>query len=280
VTPQVCYRIAAPPAEWDRLVGALHELGTLGIEEREDPPPRLVAYFPADDSAREGVLGLASHERRVRVTGPEPVPERDWASEWRRGLEPRRVGPLWIRPSWHRTRGTPELVLDPERAFGSGEHASTRLALILLLEALRPGDRVLDVGTGSGILALAALRAGARSALGLDVDPAACTTARRNARANRLRLDVVCATPAALRPEARFEVVVANLLVRELEPWALRLAGSAGRTLIVSGLLAEDTARLDALLAGSGLVTLRETHEADAGDRWVARRLTHTRDRQ
>lgn len=280
MTPVVVYRIEAPPNEWDRLVGELYALRTLGIEEHEDPPPHLLAYFSGEASARGRVRALASAERQVRVTGPEPVPERDWSIEWRRGLEPHRIGALWIRPSWHRPRGTPELVLDPEQAFGSGEHATTRLALTLLLEALRPGDRVLDVGTGSGILALAALRMGASRALGLDVDPAACATARRNALANRLDLRVVCGSPATLRSELRFDLVVANLLLRELEPLVPRLVGHTARSLILSGALVRDAARLEALLRDADLVTRHVLREDEAEDVWVAHLLTHARDRQ
>jgi ribosomal protein L11 methyltransferase len=141
-------RIRAPICQHDRLVGELFGLGTLGIEERDR---ELWAYFdpPAPLEELRALLGVPP----IEIGDAEQVPDQDWNARSREGLAPRRVGPLWIRPSWCAPAGSPELVLDPAQGFGSGEHASTRLALELALGALRRGDRMLDVGTGSGILA-------------------------------------------------------------------------------------------------------------------------------
>jgi len=270
--PSVVFRISAPAVEAEWLVAELASLGTSGVEERE---AELLAYFAADAVPLVELRALADPARGIAVSGPEPVPERDWEELWRAGLAPRRIGKLWVRPSFAPSQGNPELVIDPQQAFGSGEHATTRLALGLVLDALQPGDRVLDVGTGSGILALGALRLGAGRALGFDLDPVAIANAAENRARNGLQLALFAGPLDALAPAARFDLVVANLLLHELLPCLERLLGRAGRALVLSGYLAGERARLDAALAGSGWRSARESSELQSGDRWCARLLHH-----
>ena len=278
--PSVVFRIVVPAHRLDLLVAELHSLETLGLEEREGPggTVTLLAYFPAAAPAAERVAALADEE--VRIEGPATVPDTDWEREWRRGLVARRVGPLWVRASWLPSPGTPELVIDPEQAFGSGEHASTRLALELLADELRADDRVLDVGTGSGILALAALRLGAARALGVDVDPVACAAAEANARRNGLSLELVCGGADALEPDRSFEVVVANLLLGELLAVLPRILARAARAVVLAGYLEAERGRLEAALEGSGWVPAEQRSESQSGDLWWACRLVHARPRQ
>lgn len=278
-------RFALPAALAELLVAELDSLGTLGIEEREaaaGDEVNLLAYFTAGQVAAEQLAAAAARHPGARWLGCEPVAKADWERAWRDGLEPRCIGGLWIRPSWCAPRGSPELVLDPRQAFGTGEHASTRLALQLLLGELRPGDRVLDLGTGSGILALGALRRGAAQALGVDCDPLACREAAWNSRSNALPLALLCGTLDAFDPAGsarRFELVAANLLLSQLEPCAAGLARCARRALVVSGYLAEQSARVDALWDPAAWETVREIAEEQSGDRWCAR-LLHARPRQ
>jgi len=242
------------------------------VEERET---ELLAYFPAEGAPLAELRALADRARAIAVSGPEPVPERDWEELWRAGLGPRRIGKLWVRPSFAPSQGSPELVIDPQQAFGSGEHASTRLALGLVLDELRPGDAVLDVGTGSGILALGALRLGADRAVGFDLDPVAIANAAENRARNALRLALFAGPLDALAPDARFDLAVANLLLHELLPCLHALAGRARRALVLSGYLASERARLEAALATSPWRTVRESSEVQSGDRWCARLLHH-----
>jgi ribosomal protein L11 methyltransferase len=281
VTKTVRVRIEAPSGEWDRLIGELHGLGTLGVEERDSPdaPASLVAYFEQDLSW-DAVRALGDPTRRVTVHEPEPEPDADWERGWRRGLEPRRVAGLWIRPSWCASRGEPELIVDPEQAFGTGEHATTRLALGLALEALRPGDRVLDFGTGSGILALATLRRGASRAFGFDVDPVACRCARRNAGRNGLDLALWCGSLDALAPDAGFELVLANELWSRVSPWLARLAAHARRALVVSGFLESERPAVVGALAALGLDVARREAETQGADAWGALVAVHAAARQ
>ena len=156
--------------------------------------------------------------------------------------------------------------IDPGRAFGSGSHASTRLALAALSDVVGPGHRVLDVGCGSGVLAIAALLAGAATAVGVDIDPAACDATRANARRNGVadRLTVGTQLPPPGGPG--FDVVVANMLAPtliELAPAVEPLAVPGGR-LVLSGLL---TTQCDAVLAAHPGRTVAATY---AEDDWLA----------
>ena len=264
------FRIDAPEPERELLIAELYALGTLGVEESDGA---LLAYFEGD-TAWPQILALRDSTRQIRVRGPEEVAPEDWSRRWREGLGPRELAGVRLRPSWAPAGPGPELVLDPEQAFGSGEHATTRLALTLALEGLAAGDSVLDLGTGSGILALAALRRGARYALGVDNDPVACRTAAGNARRNRLALALACGTIDALDPARPFDLVIANLLPVRLVPLVAGLATRTGRALVLSGFLAADEARvLDALPHGAGLRAVARLQEPQGDDTWGGVRL-------
>jgi ribosomal protein L11 methyltransferase len=269
-------RIEAPEAEVERLSAELWSLGTLGLEESAGPPGRVAlrAYF-ADAAPDTDLHRLDDPAAGVCVHAPASVAVRDWEREWRAGLAPRRIGKLWVRPSFCPSQGKPELVIDPQQAFGSGEHATTRLSLELLQEQLRAGDRVLDLGTGSGILGLGALTCGAAHAVGLDLDPVAIENAAENRARSGRPLALAVATLDALAPAARFDLVVANLLLHELLPCLEALAGRTRRALIASGYLAAERHALERACLGLGLRCLRESSEIQSGDRWCASVWTH-----
>jgi ribosomal protein L11 methyltransferase len=113
----------------------------------------------------------------------------DWSTRWKDGLEPRRFGRLIVAPSWTDAKAGPGdvvVVIDPEMAFGTGEHGSTRAALTLMERYLLPGQSVLDLGSGSGILSIAAIRLGASRATGIEIDEDANAVATRNAAQNEV----------------------------------------------------------------------------------------------
>ena len=152
------------------------------VEERDDGT--VVGFAPSEAAARslEQELSGTFPELDISLRDIEAV---DWSTRWREGIQVRRLGRLTLAPSWLQAPDADVLVtIDPETAFGSGEHGSTRGALVLLDRFVRPGDRVLDLGTGSGILAIAAVKLGARQAIGIEIDgdslPVAAANIDRN----------------------------------------------------------------------------------------------------
>ena len=182
----------------------------------------------------------------------------DWAVLWKRGLEPRRLTDrLIVTPSWCTPDPGPGdvvITVDPGLAFGNAEHGTTRGCLRLLDDAVRPGDRVLDVGAGSGILSIAAARFGASEVWALEADPLAIPTAIENAEANGVadRVTVVeeTSTVASLRRRGRFDGIVANIqraILETLLP-GFRDSLRPGGWLILSGVPAEEW---DAMVASA-----------------------------
>ena len=207
------------------------------------------------------------------------VDDADWTDAWKRHYVPQRIGRIVIVPSWIAHEAAPDdavVVLDPGMAFGTGLHPTTRACLELLQEVSPLPDRVLDVGCGSGILALAALRLGAESAVGWDTDPLAVGAARANAERNGVggRLEVHHGTLPEVAPEP-FPLVVANLVAAVLVDLARRLAAHTGPggTLVAGGIIA---ARADEVVQAFASAGLTVTDTRDDGE-WVALRLEAAR---
>jgi ribosomal protein L11 methyltransferase len=256
--------------ERERLLAEAFEAGAEGAEETEDRGNyRACIYAPAAtvEAIREHVSGLATPNTQIHDS--EAIPNVDWSEAWKDGLEALRVSSrLIVRPPFIDVElepGQQEVVIDPGQAFGTGGHASTRLCLewIDRLYAETEGrarfDRVLDAGTGSGVLAFAALKLGARSAMGFDLDEVAIDAARVSARENGLsdQIELLAAPIDDLGdPAARFPLVVANLLKREVLPIASELVArlETGGRPVLAGLLEEDGPEVLERFAKEGLV--------------------------
>jgi ribosomal protein L11 methyltransferase len=195
----------------------------------------------------------------------------DWARRWREGIEPLAVGErLWICPSWKAAPppGRVVVVVDPGMAFGTGHHASTRGCLVSLEAAVRRSrvHRALDVGTGSGILAIALAKLGVTEVVAVDTDPLALAVASENFERNSVAAGVR-PTSSLDEVEGPFDLVLANLftnLLVNLAPRLTALLGSRG-LLICSGFLADDGAAVEQAYAALGLA--RTAHYAEQG--WV-----------
>ena len=189
--PFVSIRVRPEQRELAQL--RLWELGASGLEERDattlvrEPAPGQIVVIAAfsDEAGAQQALKEIRPEYEAEIIYVE---SEDWATEWRRGFGAQRIGRrLLLHPSWEEVQGEPDdviLTIDPENAFGSGDHETTRLVLNMLDRRLAGGERVLDVGCGSGVLSIAALRLGAASAVAIDIDEDAVTVARRNAEIN------------------------------------------------------------------------------------------------
>jgi ribosomal protein L11 methyltransferase len=268
----------------ERAVAEAYAAGAVGCEERDeaDGVTTFLLYAPpaAADAVRTALVRAAGPE--ARVSEPRALPDTDWSEAWKAELGPLVISErLALRPSfvaYDAAPGQRVLVIDPGQAFGTGAHESTRLALEWVAERaprLSARARVLDVGTGSGVLALAALALAPVQAFGFDLDPLAAPEARANALRNGLGAGFAAWTGPleSLAAGARFELIVANLLRRELEPLLARLAthASAGAELVLSGLLGDEQERVALQARAAGLVpeAIRACTDA-SGARWIA----------
>jgi ribosomal protein L11 methyltransferase len=243
--------------------------------------PLVKTYLLAEDdeALRQVQIGLALL-RQARGL-PEPrvrfLAETDWAEAWKAGYGVLRIGRrLVVRPTW-RDDYVPQpddllIELDPGMAFGSGLHPTTRLCLEALEDALRPGQVVLDVGTGSGILSIAAARLGAARVLALDTDPLAVQIACENVVLNRVEdvVQVEVGTVQIPNPKSQISnhLVVANILAETIMELAPALAAHLlpEGVLIASGIIAERAEAVASCLRENGMSLVERRDDGD----WVA----------
>ena len=259
------------------------------LSAREDPtaPYEITAHIPEDEAAPSAVEATERALWHLQAFGLRPVGElrvrsvddADWTDAWKAGYAPQRIGRVVIVPSWLEEPIGPDEValrLDPGMAFGTGLHPTTRACLTLLQSIWPMPSSVLDVGSGSGILALAALRLGARHAVCYDTDPLAVEATLTNAAANDLA-DQVTAIAGSLPTTPtteRYPLVLANLvaavLIDLVEPLASHTAASG--TLLASGIIEGRADEVIAALAGAGFAL---EGRLDDGE-WVSLHLRHS----
>lgn len=245
---------------------------------------RVIAYWPAGPETDARLADLRRFLDDLPSFGLDPgagavsVRQRDeaeWAEAWKRFYHTQRVGRVIIRPSWEEYRPAPGeilLDLDPGMAFGTGTHPSTALCLELLQELISGGESVVDAGTGSGILTLAALKLGAGRALACDVDPVACQVAKENFRRNGMegRVSVVCGDVREALAEVGEppDLILANIVAEVIISLSAAFAAGLvpGGRLIASGIVVERQPEVAAALASAGF-RLQTTRERDG---WVA----------
>jgi ribosomal protein L11 methyltransferase len=270
-------RFDLPPARADDLAAVLWRLGSAGSWS---PPAgcgilRVEAFFERGAAPAERELRAAAASAGARLVEVVPAEERDWAAEWRASATPIEVGEQFLVDPREPGDGGPAepagrflLRLPARTAFGVGSHESTRLAVELLEAQAVAGARVLDVGTGTGILALAALRLGARRVVACDLDPAAALLLASVMALNGARFDAFAGTVAALAPAACFDLALVNVVPAEIagDLPALVTLLAPGAVAIFSGILETQEAEALAALARHGL---RERTRRSAGE-WSA----------
>lgn len=265
----------------ERALALATAAGAIGAEERKGPPPVMILFANEEDGEAVEATLRRGVGAELEVGNTVPVAEIAWSEAWKEGLEPLVVSPrLAITPSFVPFEPAPgqlALVIDPGQAFGTGGHASTRLALELLvaLPDKAVADRcVLDVGCGTGVLALAALGLGARQAVALDLDPLATQATRENAARNQLAAGLCVWTgPLDALSGRPFDLVLANLIRAELFPLleGIRARCSEDGRVILSGLLHEERAQAERALERVGLrVVETRSHRDELGDHWLA----------
>ncbi len=224
------------------------------------------AYLPTDDDTpqrRQQIQEALWHLGQIYPIAPpsfEPVVEADWAHAWRQHYHPLRVGQrIVIKPSWREVAFSSDdilLELDPGMAFGTGIHPTTQMCLMALEELVQPGMSVLDLGTGSGVLAIAAAKLGAAQVLGLDTDPVAVNVAQENVQRNQTQAQVTIAQGSLGATRDSYDLLVVNILAKVI--LALAKEGLAerlrpGGSWVAAGMIEPQVDEVEAELTSAGL---------------------------
>lgn len=249
-------QIDIPEEAAELLQAVLDTTGPLGLEVR-DRTLKLPASAPPLPEGRIQVLAYYESEHEVEDAGREvrrefpearavssPVEQEDWSETWKKHVRPVRVGRVWVGPSWELQNAGDvplKLLIEPGMAFGTGDHPTTSMCLQAVQDAMeqKKGGSVLDVGTGTGVLAILARRLGAGRVVGNDIDPAAVRIAQENAGRNQAP-DIEFTEKPLERIPGEFDVVLANLYAGVLVQLAPRLASrlAKGGTMVLTGILA------------------------------------------
>lgn len=275
----VSLSLDVPEPEAERVEALLWDAGATGLEirDREAPPMPgvrgpspgeaiVVAWFESRAPAEAALEDVKAWIPGVRALFEE-APDTDWSTAWRARIRSTRVGGLWVGPPWETApAGTVSLTIEPKMAFGTGDHPTTALCLAAV-EAFcsaHPGASVLDVGTGTGVLALMARKLGAIRVVGVDNDPMSVTLAQENAALNGIEgaelsgasLDTV---------DGQFDLVLANILANALVELAPALVQHTRVRLVLAGVLIHQEDEVREAFERAGAVS-------DGGDRiddWV-----------
>lgn len=259
-------RISPEGFQQDVLAGVLYFLGCLGIHEVSGDDWRI--YFSRDWASENAealfkrlkALNPAFDETSVALVD---VPFQDWGREWKQYFKPLQpVEGVWIRPPWEKlpveARGI-DVLIDPQMAFGTGHHETTILMMKLMNEMSFNGLRVLDLGTGSGILAVLAARLGAERIVAVDNDPNAINNTRHNVKLNRIRNIEVKSGDIQTLEREEFDVALANINSEALEALAAKWKDllTDGGKVIISGILTSETEPIESLYNKAGLTLLK-----------------------
>jgi ribosomal protein L11 methyltransferase len=246
--------VAAPDAE-AAIEHSLNELGSLGTEinqlrKKKEDDITVVGYFsePPVPSQLQGQLDLALQafdlDRSViRSVKQRTVENEDWLSEWKKHWRPTQIGRFIVAPSWEKLEERDKEIvvrIEPNMAFGTGTHETTRLCLKTIDEYYQPEMSFLDVGTGTGILAIAAAQMGSeQKIIGVDTDANSIGIARENARINQVADQIEFNVGSIDLTTAEFNFVCANLTLDVISPLLPLLVEKTNALLILSGILAE-----------------------------------------
>ncbi len=290
-------RLAIPDQAVDLVSQALMEIGCTGITAAEkaldtfvvpepdslgnDPVLRAYFIYPENvemlcDSVQQALSTLAGLYPELAETRLDyrQLADHDWASDWQQHFPPFRVGnrlvihPSWV--DWPTTGNEAVLTLDPGQAFGTGTHATTGLCLEALsdhFESISPPQSILDVGTGSGILAMAGAALGATEVIACDIDSAACQVARANIRQNQLTKQISITDDPLDKISGQYDLVLANILAAEnirLADQLVEHLAPKGR-LVLSGILIEQEQQVITGFADFPLELLSTSHR----DEWT-----------
>ncbi len=253
-----------PGANRERALAALFEAGSEGVLEAGDD---LVTHF-TDDVDTNRLTALVHAADPGATLEFSDVPTVDWTEEWKKGVGAHDLGPLAIVPPWLAEGRDPArtIVIEPQMAFGTGEHQTTRGVVRLMPAVIRKGDRVADLGSGSAVLSIAAVKLGAARATGIEIDADSIANANENTERNGVadRVAILEGDAAVLLPlVAPVRVVLANIIssvLLDLLPVIERALTPDGQA-ILSGMLVEEREMMLDALRRSGWTLLAEDAE-------------------
>ncbi len=262
----------------ESLIAEMLELDISGFEQRKE---KLITYLPGstmDGSVRERIEeALATYPGNNFIQSEEVMADRNWNEKWEETIRPQRIGRFFVKPTWSKENvpgGQTLIEIDPKMSFGTGYHESTRLLLRMLPEVIRGGERVLDAGTGTGILAIAAARLGAGSVLAFDIDEWSVVNSRENIRLNEVddRVEIRRGSIGEVDANDHFELIIANIdrnAILEMLSAFQRHLLPAG-TLLLSGLLEDHGSSVE-----EALEPPMEIREVKTENEWLAIRAVN-----
>jgi len=266
----------------------LFELNALGVELKDESAAtaRLIAYYPLDDRVGARMQKLRTFLSQLPTWGIQSQPAKvnlkrveseEWEEAWKTAFPPQRIGKrLLIAPTWEdiTPNETDILIrLDPGMAFGTGYHPTTRLSLALLEQTVKPNQHVADIGTGSGVLAIAAVKLGAKRVYAVELDPTAIPIAASNFRTNGVTQQVNLSQGDGLkRVQGTYHLIIGNILTKAILPMVPDCAQHLHPegTVIFSGILETERKQVQEVLAENGFRAVHVASEAEDEITWVA----------
>ncbi len=264
--------VELPEESSEAVQDLLHESGALGLEVRDREGPIMpgvrgpnpgeaivIGYFEDRDTAESAQDEVKASFPGARLALDEQ-PQQDWSNEWKSLIKSVHVGRLWVGPPWDKANappGTVQLVIEPKMAFGTGDHPTTSLCLAAVdaYMAEHPGASVLDVGTGTGVLAIAAKKLGAGRTVATDNDPVSVELAQENQVENGTP-DIEVSGKELTLVEGTFDLVLANILANTLIELAPLIVEKVKDRLVLAGVLAHQRADVEAAYRNLGLTVL------------------------
>ena len=272
----------------EAVANCLFEMQATGVEFKsiDDTKINLIAYYPLDDRVSSRMQKLRDFLAELPKWNIQPAPAKinlkhvkseKWTEAWKAAFPPQHIGKrIRIVPTWHEKpqNETDILIrLDPGMAFGTGYHPTTRLSLELLEDTLKTDDRVADIGTGSGILSIAAVKLGAKQVDAIEIDPTAIPVAAENFQTNEVTPQVSLLQGDGLKDiQDRYHLIIGNILTKTILPIIPNCPARLhpGGSVIFSGILETELEQIQSVLAENNFEEQQVISEEEDKITWVA----------